>query len=97
MRPFRHSLLGWTVTGGIVGGIIPALAAVYYVGFHAIAGMELLVVWPSSFGLMAIQPWTPWGTVIAIWMVCAIVNIALYSFVAATLYGIYRLLGRGAA
>ena len=98
MRIFRHTALGWASIGGILGGgIVPSIAAIYYLGFSIPAGPELVMVWPASLGMMAIQPGTsPWVAA-SIWIVCASLNGALYGLVAASLFGIYSLITRGPA
>ena len=67
------------------------VATAFYSGLGIGAGRELVVVWPSSLGLMSIQPSTPFIGSAIIWSVCAVLNVIFYSLIAAMLYGLHRL------
>jgi hypothetical protein len=91
VRIGSYSYLGWASIGAIVGGIVPVATTAFYWGLDIGAGRELVVVWPSSLGLMAIQPSTPYIHSAIIWSVCAVLNVIFYSLIATMLYGLHRL------
>jgi hypothetical protein len=86
-----YSLRGWALIGAFARAMIPVAATAYYIGLRIIAGRELLVIWPTSLGLMAAEAATRWIDQAIIWTVCAGLNVVLYSFVASMLYGVSRL------
>ena len=97
MKRSWHSQLRWALSGGILGVAVPAVATVYYlIAKNDTAGAGLILVWPTSLGLMAIGPSTGVIKQAFIWVMCAIPNAALYALLASGLYRLHRVVfGRG--
>ena len=85
----RYSLFGWARAGAVLGFLVPVVATAFYRIFRILAGPEVLLVWPTSMGLMGIGPNTGFLGAIEIWTICVLPNIALYSLAAMVLYVVH--------
>ncbi|SRR5712692_5344071 len=85
-----YSLRGWALIGAAVGAIIPVVATVYYIGLGVTAGRELLMIWPTSLGLMAAEAATTPIEQATVWIMCAAPNVVLYALLASALYIVHR-------